>query len=286
MLKSDPRDTGTDGYDAGEDNLKMPARIKMTYQFITVECADRITIVTLNRPEVHNALNAAAHRELQSAFDDFENDRDQWVAIVTGAGDKAFCAGHDLKQQASGGGLDVPDKGFAGLTSRFSLTKPVIAAVNGVAMGGGFEIALACDLIIAAPHAKFALPEPKVGIAALAGGLQRLPRSIGLNRAMGILLTGRAVLAAEGLALGFVNEIATDCALDCAKRWAGQIVEGCPLSIRATKRAVLESYSGSIEDDHRAMWELDEMKALLSSEDYREGPIAFVERRKPIWKNA
>ena len=133
------------------------------------------------------------------------------VGIITGAGDRAFSAGNDLKfQEANNGGkmdINIASSGFAGLTSRFDLKKPIIAAVNGVSMGGGFEIALACDLIIASTNAKFALPEPKVGLAALAGGMQRLPRQIGMKNALGMMLTGRHVPAEEGMRLGFVNEV-------------------------------------------------------------------------------
>ena len=139
-----------------------------TYEFVKVDREGPVTIVTLNRPEVMNALHRPAHFELGQVFDEFAADPSLWVAIVTGAGNKAFSAGNDLKHQAAGGELGTPPSGFAGLTSRFDLTKPVIAAVNGVAMGGGFEIALACDLIIAAETAVFALPEPKVVLAALA----------------------------------------------------------------------------------------------------------------------
>src|SRR6201989_1373186 len=167
------------------------------YEFCKVEREGRLTIVILSRPEVMNALHAAAHVELGAVFDDFANDPEQWVAIVTGAGDRAFSAGNDLKVTAAGGGrgrrLPAISSGFAGLATRFDLPKPVIAAVNGIAMGGGFEIALACDIIIAAERAVFALPEPRVGLAALAGGLHRLPREIGTKRAMGMILTGRRV---------------------------------------------------------------------------------------------
>ena len=156
---------------------------------------------------MYNALHIDAHFELNKVFDDFSADPEQWVAIVTGAGDKAFCAGNDLKWQAAGGKRGWDKGGFAGLTSRFDCDKPIIAAVNGVAMGGGFEIALACDLIIASENATFALPEPRVGLAALAGGVHRLPRQIGLKRAMGMILTARHVSAKEGLELGFVNEV-------------------------------------------------------------------------------
>ena len=179
----------------------------MDLKFSKVTRKGPITIVTLSRPEVYNALHIDAHFELNKVFDDFAADPEQWVAIVTGAGDKAFCAGNDLKWQAAGGKRGWDKGGFAGLTSRFDCDKPIIAAVNGVAMGGGFEIALACDLIIASENATFALPEPRVGLAALAGGLQRLPRQIGLKRAMGMILTARHVCAREGHELGFVNEV-------------------------------------------------------------------------------
>ena len=165
----------------------------MDLKFSKVTRKGPITIVTLSRPEVYNALHTDAHFELNKVFDDFSADPEQWVAIVTGAGDKAFCAGNDLKWQAAGGKRGWDKGGFAGLTSRFDCDKPIIAAVNGVAMGGGFEIALACDLIIASENAMFALPEPRVGLAALAGGLHRLPRQIGLKRAMGMILTARHV---------------------------------------------------------------------------------------------
>ena len=160
----------------------------MDLKFSKVTRKGPVTIVTLSRPEVYNALHIDAHFELNKVFDDFAADPEQWVAIVTGAGDKAFCAGNDLKWQAAGGKRGWDKGGFGGLTTRFDCDKPIIAAVNGVAMGGGFEIALACDLIIAAENATFALPEPRVGLAALAGGLQRLPRQIGLKRAMGMIL--------------------------------------------------------------------------------------------------
>ena len=160
------------------------------YEFCRVEREGRLLVVTLDRPEVMNALHPPANFELERVFDGFVADPELWVAILTGAGDRAFCAGNDLKYQASvGGKLEIPRTGFAGLTSRFDNPKPVIAAVNGVAMGGGFEIALACDLIVAAEGAIFALPEPRVGLAALAGGIHRLPRQIGQKHAMGMLLT-------------------------------------------------------------------------------------------------
>jgi crotonobetainyl-CoA hydratase len=175
-------------------------------------------------------------------------------------------------------------RGFAGLTSRFDLTKPVIAAVNGVSMGGGFEIALACDLIIASDKALFALPEPKVGLAALAGGLNRLPRQIGPKRALGMILTGRHVAAEEGRELGFVNEVVPhEELMDAAQRWAQAICACAPLSIRASKDVVYRSLStGSLEESMRAQYA--SVKAMRTSEDFVEGPLAFAEKRAPNWK--
>ena len=220
----------------------------MDLKFSKVTRKGPVTIVTLSRPEVYNALHTDAHFELDKVFDDFSSDPEQWVAIVTGAGDKAFCAGNDLKWQAAGGKRGWDKGGFAGLTSRFDCDKPIIAAVNGVAMGGGFEIALACDLIIASDNATFALPEPRVGLAALAGGLHRLPRQIGLKRAMGMILTARHVSAKEGLELGFVNEVVPQGeALAAAERWAETICKNSPMSIRASKQTIQRGLAVSLE---------------------------------------
>src|SRR6185312_3513757 len=186
---------------------QVKGRGAMAYEFIRVEREGPVTTVILNRPEVMNALHSPAHFELDEVFNDFAADPEQWVAIVTGAGDRAFSAGNDLNHQAGGGKMGSPPSGFAGLTSRFDLDKPLIAAVNGLAMGGGFEIALACDIVVAAETATFALPEPRGGLAALAGGLHRLPRTIGDKRALGMILTGRRVSAKEGQVLGFVNDV-------------------------------------------------------------------------------
>ena len=254
------------------------------YSRIVVEREAALTIVTINRPEAYNALDATAHDELEAAFDAFAEDDDQWVAIITGAGAKAFCAGHDLKQQAAGGELYVPKTGFGGLTSRFDLTKPVIAAINGAAMGGGFEIALACDIVVATESATFALPEPRVGLAALAGGIQRLPQAIGLKRAMGMMLTGRKVGAKEGFELGFVNDVIAGDALEAAKRLAGEIIACSPLAIRATKQAALAGLSAPLEASIVDAWSGSAMKAMLASEDAIEGPAAFAVKRAPRWR--
>lgn len=252
-------------------------------EFCKVEKDGHVVTVTLNRPERLNALHPPANAELGEVFDEFAADADAWVAIITGAG-RGFSAGNDLRYQAEGGERVPMPRGFAGLTSRFDMTKPVIAAVNGVAMGGGFEIALACDLIIASETATFALPEPKVGLAALAGGLNRLPRQIGSKRALGMILTGRHVPANEGRELGFVNEVvAPEALMEAARRWADQICECAPLSIRASKDVVYRSLDhASLEDSMRAQY--DSVKAMVTSEDFVEGPRAFAEKRKPNWQ--
>lgn len=256
-------------------------------EFCKVEQGGRLTVITINRPEVMNALHPPANRELAAAFDDFENDPEQWVAIITGAGERAFCAGNDLKYQAGGGDMSgQPHSGFAGITAREGLVKPVIAAVNGIAMGGGFEIALACDLIIADEGAVFALPEPRVGLAAVAGGVHRLPRQIGLKQAMGMLLTGRRVPAVEGKALGFVNEVvAKGKVLSAARAWAEQILECAPLSVRGSKQAAMQGLAHA--DVHAAMAQrYEQLLLMLKSEDFVEGPKAFAEKRAPKWKGA
>ena len=183
--------------------------------FLQIDKRDGVTTITLNRPDRMNAITMPMHHELQMAFDEFASDATQRVAIVTGAGERAFCAGSDLKDSVERGGFsgadDYPKNGYAGIAERFDLDKPVIAAVNGVALGGGFEIVLACDLVIAADTAIFGLPEPLVGAVALGGGLHRLARQIPLKQAMGLILTGRLTGrkfdAHEAHRLGLVNEI-------------------------------------------------------------------------------
>jgi enoyl-CoA hydratase/carnithine racemase len=169
------------------------------------------------------------------------------------------------------------------LTARYDMNKPVIAAVNGVAMGGGFEIALACDLIVASEKAIFALPEPRVGLAALAGGMHRLPRQIGLKHAMGMMLTGRRVSAEEGMSLGFVNEVVPhDALLPAARRWAEQIAECAPLSVRASKQSAMAGLQyGSIKEATEAHYE--SVQTMFKSKDFIEGPMAFAQKRKPNW---
>ena len=252
-------------------------------EFCTTERDGRVLTVTIERPERMNALHPPANVELGEVFDDFAADDELWVAIITGRGDRAFSAGNDLRYQAEGGERVPMPRGFGGITSRFDLTKPIIAAVNGVAMGGGFEIALACDLIIASDNALFALPEPKVGLAALAGGLHRLPRQIGTKQALGMILTGRHVPAEEGQALGFVNEVVPqDQLMATAHRWAEQILACSPLSIRASKEVVYQGLDHGLEAAMAVRYPA--VRAMATSEDYIEGPKAFAEKRPPNWK--
>ena len=252
-------------------------------EFCLVEKKDHIMTIRINRPDRLNALHPPGNAELGEVFDDFANDDDSWVAIITGEG-RAFSAGNDLRYQAEGGERVPMPRGFGGLTSRFDLNKPIIAAVNGVSMGGGFEIALACDLIIASEKALFALPEPKVGLAALAGGLNRLPKQIGSKRALGMILTGRHVSPQEGKELGFVNDVVPhEELMDAAMKWANQILECAPLSIRASKDVVYKSLdTASLKDSMDAQY--DSVKVMVGSEDFVEGPKAFSEKRAPNWQ--
>ncbi|MGF6999356.1 enoyl-CoA hydratase-related protein [Paraburkholderia sp. GAS32] len=258
----------------------------MHYEFISVAQEARLTLITINRPEVLNALHPPAHHELATAFDAFQHDSSQWVAIVTGAGERAFCAGNDLKFRVAEGRQRMPGSGFAGLTARFDLDKPVLAAVNGLAVGGGFELALACDLIVADERAQFALPEVRVGLAALAGGLHRLPREIGLKAAMGIALTGRRVDAAEASRLGFVNEVApAGGSVDIARRWAEEILQGGPLAVRAAKQTILRGLDErGLSEALSLQGQYPAVLAMYASEDAIEGPRAFAEKRFPRWQ--
>lgn len=256
----------------------------MVDSMVRVERRGHITIITMDRPGRRNALDAAAQIDMAAAFDAFAADDDQWIAILTGAGVQAFSAGHDLKTPAPEGPEGMPASGFGGITARFDLDKPVIAAVNGFAVGGGFEMALACDIIVAAPGASFALPEVKVGLTALGGGILRLTRAIGVPRAMGMMLTGRRVSAEEGLAMGFVTEIAGEEGVSAAAlRWADLLLEAGPLAVRATKAVALQCIDEPLEVAMDRQWTLDIVRRAQTSADALEGPAAFNERRAPQW---
>lgn len=259
----------------------------MSYEHVIYDKRGHVAYVTLNRPERMNALDNHSHRELIEIFDDFAADPEAWVAIITGAGERAFCAGNDLKAtaQASANGekrVD-PSSRFAAITRGYSCPKPLIAAVNGVAAGGGFEIVLACDIVVAADTARFGLPEPRVGLIAGAGGIHRLTRQIPLKQAMGMLMTGRLVPASEGFRLGFVNQVVPAAELiSAAERWAQEILECSPLLLQLTKEAARDGYGLHVDDAIGRDWER-RIPRMLASEDYVEGPRAFAEKRRPAW---
>lgn len=256
----------------------------MEYNHSAVTVDGYIMTVALNRPERRNALHADASHELGAIFDEFESNPRLRVAILTGTGDKAFCAGADLVTQTSKDRSPVPATGFAGLVARFNRRKPIIAAVNGMAMGGGFEAALACDIIVAAETASFGLTEPRVGLAALGGGIQRIVEELGPKRAHMLLLTGRKISAHDAHAMGLVTEVVAGDQLQAtARRLAAEILECSPASIAATK-AVVQSLDGnSVESSIKGMFQLPEIRSLLTGPDAREGPTAFAEKRKPNW---
>lgn len=258
----------------------------MSYEFIKTETRGNILIVTMNRPEVYNAVHADMHREMAQCWDEFAADQNLWVAILTGAGDKAFCAGNDLKATAQGGGRTEPQKtGFAGLSARYDLEKPIIAAVNGFAMGGGFETALSCDIILASEAAKFALPEVKVGFFAAASGVPRLSRYIGRLAAQEMMITGRTIDAHEALRMGCCNEVvAADALMDRALEMAEQICTVSPSSVKATKRVL--NHLAQQEGMHESIqYSLEVIADLAKTQDFKEGVTAFVEKRAPNWVN-
>ena len=253
-------------------------------RFCRVARDGHLLTITIDRPEVMNALHPPAHAELARAFDLYAADPELRVAIVTGAGARAFCVGTDLKARAATGRDDHPPTGFAGLTSRFDLFKPVLAAVNGLALGGGVEIVAACDLAVAADHAEFGLPEPRVGLAALGGGvLHRLARQMPMKQAMWLALTGRRISADEARSLGLINQVVPAGDLERTVRaLAGDLLACAPLALEATKQVMLE---GLAEPDlAKAIGaRYPAAERMLASEDAREGQRAFVEKRAPRW---
>ena len=258
----------------------------MPYECIEVTKNNHVTSVLLNRPDAMNAITPEMHHELQSAFDDFASDSDQFVAVIRGAGERAFCAGSDLKNIAAGGFKAYPKSGYAGLIERFDLNKPLIAAVDGFALGGGFEVALACDIIIASNRSSFGLPEPLVGAVALGGGVHRLARQIGLKQAMGMVLTADSVSAEEGFRMGFVTQIVEPDALDATViEVCEKILRCAPLSVAASKEAILVGLGEP--DIATAICEQENYPAFYKwrrAEDTVEGPKAFAQKRAPNWQ--
>ena len=258
----------------------------MSYECIEVTKNNHVTSVLLNRPDAMNAITPEMHHELQSAFDDFASDSDQLVAVIRGAGERAFCAGSDLKNIAAGGFKAYPKSGYAGLIERFDLNKPLIAAVDGFALGGGFEVALACDIIIASNRSSFGLPEPLVGAVALGGGVHRLARQIGLKQAMGMVLTADSVSAEEGFRMGFVTQIVEPDALDATViEVCEKILRCAPLSVAASKEAILVGLGEP--DIATAICEQENYPAFYKwrrAEDTVEGPKAFAQKRAPNWQ--
>ncbi|CAN7310653.1 crotonase/enoyl-CoA hydratase family protein [Phenylobacterium sp. LjRoot225] len=257
---------------------------------VLVEQRGHVLIVAINRPEARNAVNEAVHVGLGLALERAEHDAEVRAVVLTGAGDEAFCAGGDLKAMARGERIAPRDRtqaawGFAGVVAH-PISKPMIAAVNGFALGGGTELALACDLVVAAETAMFGLPEVKRGIIAAAGGAHRLVQQLPRKLAMEFLLTGERFTAQRALELGFVNRVVPrDQVMAAALALAEKIALNAPLAVQASKRIANGIADGAIETD-RAAWALNDAEAavIIRSEDGREGPRAFAEKRAPIWK--
>jgi dehydration protein DpgD len=257
---------------------------------VRYEKRGHVAYVTLDRPAVLNAMDLRMHEELAEIWDDFEKDDHLWAAVLTGSGTRAFSVGQDLKElvqrvddgepASSFGSQGKP--GWPRLTERFALSKPIVARVNGYALGGGFELALACDIIVAADHAQFALPEAGLGLIAGAGGVFRLARQLPFKTAMGYLLTGRRFTASRAFELGLVNEVVPAEDLDASvDGWVRDILKCAPLAVRAVKEAATKSVTLPLDEAFSASYEWEERRR--HSTDALEGPRAFVEKRSPEW---
>ena len=243
---------------------------------VIVRIEGPIATVTMARPERMNALHPAAQDEMQAAWDKVASAEGVRVAILTGAGDRSFCAGYDLRDNLDTGVVHIPEGGFGGLTGRQPFPVPIIAAVNGVALGGGFEMALSCDIVLASDTARFGLPEPKVGWAALACGVQRLSAAIGEKRAMEMILTGRVIDAEEALRIGLVSSLhAPDDLMASARATADAVVACAPLAIAASRDVAYRGLDLAID-------RFPSVQRMLDSADAREGKAAFAEKRAPV----
>ncbi len=256
------------------------------YQFLLYEKRGHIAYVTLNRPEVMNALHPPLKRELSAVWTDYIADDQLWVAILTGAGERAFCAGSDLKYRVSEAdeqALRHPGAPPEDILDRCH--KPIIAAINGYAVGGGLELALHCDILVAAEHAQFGLPEPRRGLLADEGGVIQLPRRIPYHLAMGLILTGKLIPALEAFRIGLVNAVVPMTKLmEMAEQWAAEILECGPLSLQAAKQIVIETRDVPAAQAAKQIESFGAVRRLRGSQDYAEGPRAFAEKRKPEWK--
>jgi crotonobetainyl-CoA hydratase len=245
-------------------------------------------IVTINRPEARNAVNQAVSIGVGDALQQAQEDSEIWAVVITGAGDKSFCAGADLKAISRGENIfhpEHPEWGFAGFVQHF-IDKPVIAAVNGTALGGGTELALASDLVVAQASAQFGLPEVKRGLIAAAGGLFRIVDQLPRKVAMQLLVTGDPISAEDAARWGLINEVVPDgTVLDAALALADRITVNAPLAVQASKRVAAGVDDGAITREADA-WKRSnrEMRAVFSSEDAMEGPMAFAQKRAPVWK--
>ena len=251
----------------------------------------QVAYITLDRPHVLNAMDLATHAELGRIWDDFEQDDSVRVGVLTGAGDRAFSVGQDLKELAQrvGAGTSASTFGSRGkpgwprLTERFGRAKPLIARVNGYAFGGGFELALACDLIVASSNASFALPEPKLGLVAGAGGVFRLARQLPYRTALGHLLTGRPLTAARAYQFGLINDVVEPERLDaCVDGWIRDLLACAPLAVAAVREAAERSVTMPLEQAFATRYPWEERRS--ASRDALEGPLAFVEKRPPVWE--
>ncbi len=255
------------------------------------EIKDKVAWITLNRPEAMNSLNPELRWQMSQHMDEVENNDDIWIAVITGAGDKAFCAGADLKhnarqRDATQEQITTWQKMAAETTSiieRWHTPKPVIAMVNGYALGGGLEMAMACDIIVAADHAEFGLPEPRRGLIAGAAGVHRLPRQIGLKPAMGYMLTGRHMSASRAYELGLVNDVVpADELRSTVEGYVTDILRCAPLAVRATKQASMRGLDLPLAQAFYTPYEAETKRRR--SGDALEGPRAFAEKRTPDWK--
>ncbi len=246
-------------------------------------------IITINRPEARNAVNAAVSTGVGDALQEAQDDAQIWAVVITGSGDKSFCAGADLKAISKGENIFHPDHaewGFAGFVQHY-IDKPIIAAVNGTALGGGSEIALGCDLVVAQASAQFGLPEVKRGLIAAAGGMFRIVDQLPRKVAMQLLLTGEPISADEALRWGLINQVVPDgsSVLEAAVALAERITCNAPLAVQASKRVAAGVDDGVIAAEQEA-WKRSnrEMRTVFSSEDAMEGPMAFAQKRAPVWK--